>query len=483
MTDEKKIARRRFLTAGAALTGAVTLAGCAHTRAPADPGPKPDPPPPEAAEQPADGDAEEPEDEDAGEAKIRKYNRLGRTGFQVSDISMGCGRIAEPDVVRYAFDHGINYLDTAETYGNGDSERTIGEAMPNLRREELFISTKLVLKPNEAAASIVQRLGKCLERLKTEHVDALYMHSITDKAMLNHAGFHKAFKELRAAGKVRFCGVSSHGPRGEKGDSMEDVLCAAAADGRFDLMLLVYNYLNHAAGQKVLDACKAKDVGVTLMKTAPALLTLPTLDPKALTDEQEMLVKLLAGRGMNRKAAIAYMQKRYTRMRTEQGKRQGDVDSFVARHGVKTEDDLAHRSVQWVLRNPDVHTVCVSLPDFDALNAYLPLSARALTVAELRQLEHHAAASSNLHCRVGCTDCAGACPRSLPASTIMRYSYYFQQQGREKLAMQKYAALAGGSDPCAGCDGRPCSGACPHGVDVQLQLSVAHRLLSLEGLA
>ena len=472
MRDDHKIARRRFISlgAGAALTGAV--ASCAHRQHPTIPSPDPEP----EASKPPDKGEEEPEEPPD---KIRKYNRLGRTGFQVSDISMGCGRIAEPDVVRYAFDNGINFLDTAEGYGNGDSERTIGAAMPNLERKKVFIVTKLKVEPKEASASIVRRLGKSLERLKTEYVDALYMHSVTDRAMLNHAGFHQAIKELRAAGKVRFCGISSHGPRDQKGDSMEDVLCAAAADGRFDLMLLVYNYLNAAAGEKVLAACKAKDVGATLMKVVPAVLKLPTLDPRALTDEQEQLITMLAGRGMNRAAAIAYIQKRYAYMRAEQGKHQAEVDAFVARHKVQTDDDLSASSVQWVLRNPNVHTVCVSLPDFDALNAYLPLSGKPLSTAALRRLQAHAAACGAVHCRVGCTACAQACPRALPTSTVMRYTYYFQQQRRQKLAMQKYAALTGGDDPCAGCDGRPCLGACPHGVDVQIHLAVAHKLLSL----
>ena len=471
MKEDNKIARRRFIGAGAALTGAA-LAGCTHNKPPARTAPTT----PSRQEQPPAQQAQDPQD---GAPKIGKFNTLGRTGFLVSDISMGCGRIAEPDVVRYAFDHGINYLDTAERYGNGASERTIGEAMPNLRRKELFITTKLGVEPREEAASIVQRLGECLQRLKTDHVDALYMHSVTDVAMIKHAGFHQAVAQLRAAGKVRFCGVSSHGPRAEEGNSMQEVLLAAVADGRFDLMLLVYNYLNADAGGKVLAAAKEKNIGTTLMKTAPAVLKLPTLDPKALTDEQEQLVTMLAGRGMDRAAALAYMQKRYAYQRAEQGKRQGDVDAFVARHGVKTEDDLAHKSVQWVLQNPAVNTVCVSLPDFDALNAYLPLSNKPLSVAALRQLQAHAAASQDLHCRVGCTACAAACPRALPTSTVMRYTYYFQQQGQEKLAMQKYAALNRGDSPCAGCDGRPCRDACPHGVDVQLQLAAAHQLLSL----
>ena len=71
---------------------------------------------------------------------------LGRTGFKVSEISLGCGHISDANVVRYAYDHGVNYFDTAEGYGNGDSERKIGEAMAKLDRKKIFITTKMAPK-------------------------------------------------------------------------------------------------------------------------------------------------------------------------------------------------------------------------------------------------------------------------------------------------------------------------------------------------
>ena len=64
------------------------------------------------------------------EAKIQAYRTLGRTGFQVSDVGMGSVPLRDTSVVRYAHDKGVNYFDTAESYGNGAAERAIGEAMP-----------------------------------------------------------------------------------------------------------------------------------------------------------------------------------------------------------------------------------------------------------------------------------------------------------------------------------------------------------------
>ena len=455
--DDGKIGRRRFcaLSAGAALTGAAVSQAHGVPRLPA-------------------------KKEEAAEPTIRKCNRLGRTGFNVSDIALGFTRISDPDVVRYAFDHGVNLFDTAEAYGSGKAERIIGQAMPHLDRKNLFIVTKLVLKRKESKESIVRRLGKCLERLKTGYVDALYMHSVKDLATINHAGFHQAVKELRAAGKVRFCGISSHGPKGKKGDSMERVLCAAAEDGRFDLMLLVYNHLNAAPGEKILAACKAKQVGATLMKVSPAVVKLPpVIDPKALTRGQQAIVEIMARRkGVDHARATANLVERFAKKRAELLKKKAKIDAFIARHQTKNRAQLAWKSVQWALRNPDAHCVCVSMNSFDMVNEYVSLSGRPLSFLGARALHRHAAAEGAGHCRVGCAACADACPRALPVSTIMRYTYYFQQQRRQEHAMQKYAAISDGDDLCRGCDGSPCRGACPHGVDVQLQLAFAHRMLS-----
>ncbi len=88
---------------------------------------------------------------------VKQHYRLGRTEFMASDVSMGCGRISESNVVRYAYDKGINYFDVAESYGNGDSETKIGEAMQHMDRKKIFITTKLQLKDEDTQQTILDR--------------------------------------------------------------------------------------------------------------------------------------------------------------------------------------------------------------------------------------------------------------------------------------------------------------------------------------
>ena len=117
------------------------------------------------------------QDETENKDTIKKYRTLGRTGFKASDISMG-GTSKEPNVVRYAYDKGVNYIDTAESYGNGKSETNIGEAMQFMDRKKIFITTKLGIKKEDTKETILDRFSKCQERMKTEYIDALYMNLI-----------------------------------------------------------------------------------------------------------------------------------------------------------------------------------------------------------------------------------------------------------------------------------------------------------------
>jgi aryl-alcohol dehydrogenase-like predicted oxidoreductase len=210
-----------------------------------------------------------PTDEKKKVPKIAQYRTLGRTGFKVSDVSMGGTRVQDSSVYSYALDSGINYFDTAERYGGGTSEKLLGEALKSVDRKKIFITSKIHVGEKDSEATVIDRFSKCQERLGTDYIDAFYLHGVSDLDTIKHAGFHSAMDKLKADGRLRFVGISSHGSRWGRGAaSMEDVLCAAAEDGRFDLMLLIYNFMNKEAGEKVLAACKAKNVGTTAMKTA-----------------------------------------------------------------------------------------------------------------------------------------------------------------------------------------------------------------------
>ena len=198
--------------------------------------------------------------------KIKAYRMLGRTGFNVSDIS--CGICFDAGLLGAVLDAGVNYIDTAEEYRN---ERPIAQAIRGRDRKALFITTKLHIEKNGDKKEYLDRTRRCLERLRTDYIDCLMIHSCPDLETLKNKGFHAAMEELKTEGRLRFLGVSNHGVsrRTEPEISMEKVLLAAADDGRFDVFLMAHNYLNENNGAKVLEVCREKNIGATLMKVNP----------------------------------------------------------------------------------------------------------------------------------------------------------------------------------------------------------------------
>jgi predicted aldo/keto reductase-like oxidoreductase len=151
----------------------------------------------------------------------------------------------------------------------------------------------------------------------------------------------------------------------------------------------------------------------------------------------------------------------------------------MEKQGIKGKAALRLAAVQWVLSNAEMHTVCVGFRDFESIDDTLPLSGTKISRRRAEALDRYRVAGTSLYCRHGCSGCAVTCPHGVPVSTVMRYAYYFTEQGREKLAMAKYARLGDrGAGPCAAC-AAPCSGACPHGVNIQANLVTAHDLLTL----
>lgn len=119
-----------------------------------------------------------------------EYRRLGRTGLQVSEISLGSwitfGSNLDlqdiKDCMRLAYEKGVNFFDNAEIYANGASELLMGEALRTYKREELVISTKLFWGgqgPNQTGLSwkrILEGTKNSLRRLQLEYVDLLFCH-------------------------------------------------------------------------------------------------------------------------------------------------------------------------------------------------------------------------------------------------------------------------------------------------------------------
>ncbi len=448
--EHEGISRRNFVwVGGAALAGGAVLSG--------------NPTPAEASHS------------ENRSASIQGFRTLGRTGWEVSDIGMGSVPLRESAVVRYAYDKGVNYFDTAEGYGNGAAERAIGEAMQHMDRTKIFITSKMGVREEDTESTIVDRVRQSLERLRTDHVDAYYMHGPATVEALSHSGFHAAIASLKAEGRVRFTGLSYHGPYRPEEDCMDNVLCAAAEDGRFDLMLMVYNFLNHEEADRVIATCKANNVGTTAMKTSPGVLRVDPVDPENLTDRQEQFVERFTRRGTSREAAVERLQDQARRQQETQERTQ----PFAERYSIQSQEQLRLNSIHWVIQNPDMHTACVAFTDFDLVDKVIPLSGTALSSIEAQMLREFELALSDQYCRHGCNQCAGDCPKAVPVSTIMRYAYYFEGQGREKYAMQKYGHLDTADGSACGVCSAPCTGSCPNNIDVQQQVLRAHSLLTL----
>lgn len=119
-----------------------------------------------------------------------QYNRLGKAGLRVSEISLGSwitfGKQINGDTVKdlmhTAFDHGINFFDNAESYAHGESEVLMGKAIREFRREDLVISTKIFwggIGPNDTGLSrkhLMEGTKNSLHRLNCDYVDLLYCH-------------------------------------------------------------------------------------------------------------------------------------------------------------------------------------------------------------------------------------------------------------------------------------------------------------------
>jgi predicted aldo/keto reductase-like oxidoreductase len=392
--------------------------------------------------------------------KIKEYRTLGRTGFKASDI--GAGKPDNPAIVKALINAGVNYIDTGESYGNGQSERAIGEGIQGVDRKSVFINSKLSMRGNPSKDQILTRAHKCLERLKTDYLDCMMMHSCGTVELVGYQPFHDAMKQLKSENKLRFVGLSNHGGNyNEVPESMEKVLLAAAKDGRFDLMLLVYNFLKRDMGEKILEACKEKNIGTTIMKVNPVGSYLAY---KARLDKAEQ-----EGKASDRFRAMVERMK----------KRADKCQDFIQKYKLTDNDAIRTAAYRFVLNHPDVHSSLFNFSNFEQIDSVVGISGSRLNVKDKKTLAALEKGCSDLYCRHACGICESKCPAGVPVNTIMRYNHYFDAKNQEKYAMRKYADLANSkADKCFNCSGG-CEKACPYGVPIQGLMVMAHHNLTL----
>jgi predicted aldo/keto reductase-like oxidoreductase len=417
---------------------------------------------------------------DSETPRINEYRTLGRTGFKVSDLGMG--HVGDEGLLRTFLDAGVNYIDTSEGYRY--NERVLGNAMKDLDRKSLFITSKVIADTSYKHISqsdiskegFLKRAYRILESLRTDYLDCLMISTCETIEMLKNEGFHAATEQLKKEGKLRFVGVSNHGsqfwPRASQ-EPMEKILLAAAEDGRFDVVLMAYNFLKDDRSERVLEVCNKKNIGTTLMKVNPI---------RSYNQMKEFLEKNLYSKSQKE-------QEEQIKKAAEEGVSLKDVEKrmaikvenaqeFIKRHNLKSDKEIRHAAVRFVLSNPNVNTVCYTLQNYSEAQEFLKLSGSRLTSRDKELLASYSRECGSLYCRHACGLCEPACPYQVPVNTIMRFDHYFVAQSREKYAMAEYAALESQkADRCQDCVGF-CESACPYGVPVRALLAAAHHTLT-----
>jgi predicted aldo/keto reductase-like oxidoreductase len=197
---------------------------------------------------------------------------LGKTGLSVPIVSMGVMNADNPALVKRSFEMGVRHFDTAWGYQKGRNEEMVGNVFKELKvRDQIVIATKVPPGRPEMMDQMgdklieeefLARLDQSLARLQTDHVDILYIHSISDVAMLKRPGLLSALDKAQKAKKVRFVGFSTH-------RNMAECIEAAVPTGRFAVILTAINY--SMADDKVLleamDKAAAAGIGLVAMKT------------------------------------------------------------------------------------------------------------------------------------------------------------------------------------------------------------------------
>jgi predicted aldo/keto reductase-like oxidoreductase len=355
-------------------------------------------------------------------ARVRRYTTLGRTGLRVCDIGFGSSRSEDPDLVRYAFDLGVNYFDTAEGYRSGRSESAIGEAL-HARRSEVVIASKVSTRPDTPRADLMRALEGSLRRLRTDWIDVYFNHAVNDVGRLTNPEWLEFTAAAKKQGKIRWIGMSGHGGR------LVECLDHALDHDQVDVILVAHNFGQDPAFYE------------KLTRTMDFVATQPDL-PRVLARAHEKKVGVVA-------------------MKTLMGARLNDMRPYE-RGGT-----FAQAAFRWVLSGPHVDSLVVSMTSRPQIDEYLAASGAAPPgAAELRLLDRYLVANGERYCRHGCDDCAGACPYGVPISDVLRARMYAVDYGDTALARETFAGLGAAASACLGCSGAPCLGACPHGLTI-----------------
>lgn len=211
-----------------------------------------------------------------------RYRVLGRTNLRISELSFGAGPVStlmvgddaarQAETMAHAIDVGINWFDTAATYGDGQSERSLGRAHG---LEDVHLATKVRLAEKDLDAigpAVRHSFTQSLERLQRSRVTLLQLHnsitarrgdeptSLTPADVLGPGGVLEEFRRLRAEGRIAHLGLTGIG--------QPAALTEVIRSGEFDTLQVPYHLLNPSAGRAMPAGWSETNLGNVIAECA-----------------------------------------------------------------------------------------------------------------------------------------------------------------------------------------------------------------------
>lgn len=372
------------------------------------------------------------------------YKSFRDSGTNISMLGMGCMRLPtineqsdEIDhekaqaVIDYAHAHGINYYDTAFLYHNGTAERFIGHALSKFPRDSYLLATKMpgwLMKPDIDRARIPEIFYEQLENCRVDYFDFYLCHSISEQSFDNYVnlGIIPFLNEMKAQGKIRQLGFSSHGK--------PETLRRSCALNDWDFAQIQLNYLDWEDQDAKQQYEILEEFGL------PVIVMEPLRGGRlaGLSDEADALLK------------------------------KARPDKSVASWAFRYVQSLP--SVQIVLSGMnEIEQLVDNLDTFDKLE---PLSeAERTTLDEAVDLLR---SKNNIPC-TACRYCAG-CPQGLDIPGLFT-AYNSYAVSESPMDLMELTALPPEKKPsnCIACGN--CVSACPQNIDIPEKMSMITELL------
>ncbi len=204
-----------------------------------------------------------------------KFRKIGKTGITTSVLGMGCMRLPvingqsesideekAVEMIRYAIDHGVTYIDTAYNYHGGNSERLVGKALQDGYRERVTLVTKSPSWLHKEPSDFEKHLDEQLEKLNVPYLDIYLLHAINKNYWENYKkiDIFNEIEKMKAKGKIKQIGFSFH----DEFSLFEEIIKAYS----WDVCMIQFNYMDveEQAGLKGVELADSLGIPMIVME-------------------------------------------------------------------------------------------------------------------------------------------------------------------------------------------------------------------------